>query len=542
MTKPVLDTLSPERKSLLLNFIDDAIPPDQHDSTVITHIPTNEFQAVLDVLWELLDPKRGAVISEKSGRQLLPVALKRLTMKLVFQHNDLPATFYLEGVECVDTESRGAGGYADVYYGRWKNKVVALKRLRPATGQSKLDPSVHRQFCRESLMWRKLEHEHVLPFWGVSKDVFDHSICMVLPWMENSNIRVYLYQERKYSSNRLSGEDLVKAINKWLYQVARGLIYLHGEGVVHGDLHGANILLDENLNVRLTDFGMGLLAEAHPNNYGSKHGGGAFQFRAPELHDPNEFGLEDSRPTTASDVYAFACVIIELYTERNPFDGVVYYKVAGAVIEGERPPRPSTQDGVPISDKMWEITERCWAQQHSDRPPVQDVAAEIRAVVEAEQPGAIESTEFGVIGVPTTPPDTLNKPPLDSVHSALADDLPAVDLQPAPTGKNAQNSSAASVTPNERAPLPTEAEDRDASVSTVDTEDTPTADQSAQKHEPQDLPSEEASNGKAPSLPRKSAGKSDPPVLDATPAQTSAAKSVPPMDDSHDKGCRCNIM
>lgn len=57
---------------------------------------------------------------------------------------------------------------------------------------------------------------------------------------------------------------------------------------------------------------MGLLAEATPLKYASIHGGGALQFCAPELHDPDAFGTTSTRPTTACDIYAFACVAIEV--------------------------------------------------------------------------------------------------------------------------------------------------------------------------------------------------------------------------------------
>lgn len=63
---------------------------------------------------------------------------------------------------------------------------------------------------------------------------------------------------------------------------------------------------------RLTDFGMSLVAEATGYNYSSIHGGGAVRWTAPELIDPEEFDLETSRPTFASDVYSFACTCIEV--------------------------------------------------------------------------------------------------------------------------------------------------------------------------------------------------------------------------------------
>ena len=97
-----------------------------------------------------------------------------------------------------------------------------------------------------------------------------------------------------------------------LRQISLGLGYLHDEGIVHGDLHGRNILVDSGGCVRLTDFGLSLLAEGTPYNYGSVHGGGAIRWSAPELFEPEEFGLDNARPTPRSDVYAFACVCIEV--------------------------------------------------------------------------------------------------------------------------------------------------------------------------------------------------------------------------------------
>lgn len=95
-------------------------------------------------------------------------------------------------------------------------------------------------------------------------------------------------------------------------QIALGLVYLHAEGIVHGDLHAGNILVDKHGTIRLADFGLSLLSEGTAYNYGSQHGGGAVHYTAPELIDPEAFGLETSRPTFRSDIYAFACVCIEV--------------------------------------------------------------------------------------------------------------------------------------------------------------------------------------------------------------------------------------
>ena len=69
----------------------------------------------------------------------------------------------------------------------------------------------------------------------------------------------------------------------------------------------ANILLTNELNIVLADFGLAVFAEGVKNQYASLHGG-AFQWLPPEAFSD----VEDFRPTFSADIYAFACVCIEV--------------------------------------------------------------------------------------------------------------------------------------------------------------------------------------------------------------------------------------
>lgn len=158
--------------------------------------------------------------------------------------------------------------------------------------------------------------------------MFEGSICMVIPWMPNGSVREYSKDMLRHS--QLSDEVFVATVDHWvrkllsrpdivfiqvsfqLHQASRGLEYLHSEGIIHGDLHGGNILLDERGHARLTDFGLSLFSEATAYNYGSTHGGGAIRWAAPELIGPEEFGYTSTRPTCASDIYSLACTGIEV--------------------------------------------------------------------------------------------------------------------------------------------------------------------------------------------------------------------------------------
>lgn len=113
-------------------------------------------------------------------------------------------------------------------------------------------------------------------------------------------------------------------------EIALGLAYLHEENVVHGDLRcvsrirqhlvfllltlkaakQANILIDSDMEVRLADFGLSVFADGASNHYASVRAG-ATKWLAPEMIDPEEFDSQSTRPTFRSDVYSFACVLIE---------------------------------------------------------------------------------------------------------------------------------------------------------------------------------------------------------------------------------------
>ena len=97
-----------------------------------------------------------------------------------------------------------------------------------------------------------------------------------------------------------------------LYQCADGLAYIHGESIVHGDLHAGNILIDKHGQARLADFGLSNLTTANLHEYGPTHERLGVSWMAPELLKPEQFGLTSMQSTPASDVYAFGCTGYEV--------------------------------------------------------------------------------------------------------------------------------------------------------------------------------------------------------------------------------------
>ncbi|KAJ7239950.1 kinase-like domain-containing protein, partial [Mycena haematopus] len=207
--------------------------------------------------------------------------------------------------------------------------------------------------CREALVWKELQHPHILPCLGIDKDSFPSSLCLVSPWMENGTVMSYL-EEHGHEN-----------VDKFLYEIAQGLQYLHSRGIVHGDLRGTNILINEDWSACLADFGLSIFSDATRSMTSNR--AGSPYWMAPELLDPDRFGEKFAR-TPATDVYAFGCVCLELYTGRPPFASLPEPGALMKVLNGERPERPS---GPPaMSDQLWRHVTAYWSDKPMARPTV----------------------------------------------------------------------------------------------------------------------------------------------------------------------------
>ncbi|KAH8100929.1 kinase-like domain-containing protein [Cristinia sonorae] len=309
--------------AILLKAVLDARVP---ESTLMGLVGSDP-RHVIDWLQQILDlpSSDGELVLlnlsiDQNDRRQTHGRLRRILLKLSLHHNLLPSALTLPNVVCSTSESIGFGGFADVFCGTHQGRRVALKRLRVFLMS---DPSkrqeLRRAFYRESIIWRFLSHRHLLPFLGIDNKIFREAFCMVSPWMEHGNIRHAIDSMKESMDN--APTVLFNRVNRWIREIALGLAYLHEECIVHGDLRAANILIDSDWTVKLADFGLSLFADGTSNHYASARGG-SMRWLAPEIIDPEAFGVESSRSTYASDVYSFACTCMELYTSEAPFSGL----------------------------------------------------------------------------------------------------------------------------------------------------------------------------------------------------------------------------
>ncbi|KII88869.1 hypothetical protein PLICRDRAFT_175127 [Plicaturopsis crispa FD-325 SS-3] len=216
---------------------------------------------------------------------------------------------------------------------------VALKALRNIKVS---DPKASKRFQHEMRVWANLNDPHILPFYGIATDLGVH-IHMVSPWQANGNVLDFV-KRRPNDSDRIH----------LLAGAAQGIQYLHSQGITHGNLKCANILVLASGEACICDFGM---SKAQSGNWLS-----------PEIIEGSVSSI-----TTQADTYSYAMATLELLTLRRPYshrkrDAAV---IRDVVINKEHPPRPPALR----NDALWKLLKECWSFDPEARPTMATVAS-----------------------------------------------------------------------------------------------------------------------------------------------------------------------
>jgi len=211
----------------------------------------------------------------------------------------------------------------------------------------------------------KLDHRNVIPLLGTSMDYGDFP-AMVCPWVENGTLTDYL--DRR--NNDLTAQMRFCIIN----DVALGLQYLHSKSVVHGDISGSNILIYGSGRACIADFGLSVVeTEIEESSIALTYQvKGTLRWTAPELLAICEPRNEEENaprifPTTQSDIYSFAGIMLYVLSGKRPYH---YFprdeQVILAISRGERPKRPTWT--TVVTDDQWNFMMTCWSFEATDRP------------------------------------------------------------------------------------------------------------------------------------------------------------------------------
>lgn len=199
-------------------------------------------------------------------------------------------------------ERIGAGGYGAVYRALQSTvgREVALKVLLPGVASK---PEFIRRFEIEAQLIARLEHLHIVPLYDFWRD--PDGAYLVMRWLRGGSLGQAL-EEGPF--------DLPAAV-RLVDQVASGLAAAHNNRIVHRDLKPSNLLLDEEGNAYLSDFGIAVDLSRQGAGAGSQDPpAGTLDYLSPEQARGQEV-------TPETDQYSLGVTLYETLTGRHPFSG-----------------------------------------------------------------------------------------------------------------------------------------------------------------------------------------------------------------------------
>lgn len=201
----------------------------------------------------------------------------------------------------------GKGSFSCVFKGVLKDgTVVAVKRATMSSDMKKNS----KEFHTELDLLSRLNHAHLLNLLGYCEEGGER--LLVYEFMAHGSLHQHLHGKNKALKEQL---DWIRRVTIAV-QAARGIEYLHGYAcppVIHRDIKSSNILIDEEHNARVADFGLSLLGPADSSSPLAEPPAGTFGYLDPEYYRLHYL-------TTKSDVYSFGVLLLEILSGRKAID------------------------------------------------------------------------------------------------------------------------------------------------------------------------------------------------------------------------------
>ncbi|XP_048132904.1 cysteine-rich receptor-like protein kinase 10 isoform X11 [Rhodamnia argentea] len=197
----------------------------------------------------------------------------------------------------------GEGGFGAVYRGRLSNgQEIAVKRLSRNSHQGEVE------FKNEVMLLTRLQHRNLVKPLGFCLKGVER--LLIYEFMPNLSLDQFIFDPLK--SANLDWDRRHKIV----MGVAKGLLYLHEDSrlrIIHRDLKASNILLDSDMNPKLSDFGMARLLELDQTQAETFRIVGTYGYMAPEYAMHGKFSVK-------SDVFSFGVLVLEIVSgQRNNF-------------------------------------------------------------------------------------------------------------------------------------------------------------------------------------------------------------------------------
>ncbi|XP_016648538.1 PREDICTED: putative receptor-like protein kinase At4g00960 isoform X1 [Prunus mume] len=199
-----------------------------------------------------------------------------------------------------DANKLGRGGFGAVYKGRLLNgQPIAVKRLSENSEQG------DREFKNEVMLLAQLQHRNLVRLLGFCLKTDER--LLIYEYVPNTSLDHFIFDTNNHE--HLDWETRYKIIGG----IARGILYLHEDSrvrIIHRDLKTSNILLDEDMNPKIADFGMARLFAIDQTQGDTRTVGGTYGYMAPEYVIHGRFSVK-------TDVFSFGVLVLEIVSGKK---------------------------------------------------------------------------------------------------------------------------------------------------------------------------------------------------------------------------------
>jgi WD40 repeat protein/serine/threonine protein kinase len=299
-----------------------------------------------------------AVLAEELGVDP-STQLQRLHERILRQDPELELEGSpLRGYRLLEQIGEGAFGVVHRAVQPQVGREVAIKAIHPELANH---PDFVRRFEREAQLVARLEHPHIVPLYDYWRE--PAAAYLVMRFLRGGSLEDLIDQGPLEPSRAAGIFD----------QIAAALSAAHAQGVVHRDVKPGNVLLDEQGNAYLTDFGVALDVGSPEKTMGTMIRG------TPGYLSPEQIRLEPATPQ--SDVYALGIVLYEMLTGSYPFEETSLQDLLNRhlhdALPNVREARPDLSPAVEVA--IARATAKDIADRFSDAPAL---AAAFRAAIE----------------------------------------------------------------------------------------------------------------------------------------------------------------
>lgn len=245
----------------------------------------------------------------------------------------------------------GSGSFGIVYLGMdsMSGLLMAVKQVELPTGATQNEErkkSMLDALQREIALLRDLHHEHIVQYLGSQSD--EKYLNIFLEYVPGGSVQQLLTSY---------GALLEPLVRSFVRQIVEGLNYLHDKGIIHRDIKGANVLVDNKGGIKISDFGISKKVEDNLlTNHRPSLTGSVF-WMAPEVVQQKEY-------TNKADIWSLGCLVVEMFTGEHPYPTLDQMQAMYQI--GIRSSAPTIPED--ISPDAQDFLRGCFNVDHHERP------------------------------------------------------------------------------------------------------------------------------------------------------------------------------